>query len=39
VKFKLDENLSPSLSALFSATGHDAHSVVEQALGVSPMNA
>jgi predicted nuclease of predicted toxin-antitoxin system len=36
VKFKLDENLSPSLSALFGAAGHDAHSVVEQALGGQP---
>jgi predicted nuclease of predicted toxin-antitoxin system len=36
VKFKLDENLSPSLSALFAAAGHDAHSVVEQALGGQP---
>jgi predicted nuclease of predicted toxin-antitoxin system len=36
VKFKLDENLSPSLSALFSAAGHDAHSVVDQALGGQP---
>jgi predicted nuclease of predicted toxin-antitoxin system len=36
VKFKLDENLSPSLSALFGAADHDAHSVVEQALGGQP---
>jgi predicted nuclease of predicted toxin-antitoxin system len=36
VKFKLDENLSPSLSALFGAAGHDAHSIVEQALGGQP---
>lgn len=36
MKFKLDENLSPSLSALFVAAGHDAHSVVEQALGGQP---
>jgi predicted nuclease of predicted toxin-antitoxin system len=33
VKFKLDENLSPSLAAMFEAAGHDAHSVVQQALG------
>jgi len=33
VKFKLDENLSPTLSDAFAADGHDAHSVVEQALG------
>lgn len=33
MKFKLDENLSPSLSAEFVAAGHDAHSVVEQQLG------
>ncbi len=36
MKFKLDENLSPSLSALFGAAGHEAHSVVEQALGGQP---
>jgi predicted nuclease of predicted toxin-antitoxin system len=36
VKFKLDENLSPSLLATFAATGHDAHSVVQQALGGQP---
>lgn len=36
MKFKLDENLSPSLSALFAAAAHDAHSVVEQALGGQP---
>jgi predicted nuclease of predicted toxin-antitoxin system len=36
VKFKLDENLSPSLATLFAASGHDAHSVVEQALGGQP---
>jgi predicted nuclease of predicted toxin-antitoxin system len=36
VKFKLDENLSPSLAALFAAAGHDAHSVVEQNLGGQP---
>jgi predicted nuclease of predicted toxin-antitoxin system len=36
VKFKLDENLSPSLAALFAAAAHDAHSVVQQALGGQP---
>lgn len=36
MKFKLDENLSPSLSAVFVAAGHDAHSVVQQALGGQP---
>ena len=36
MKFKLDENLSPSLLAMFAATGHDAHSVVQQALGGQP---
>jgi predicted nuclease of predicted toxin-antitoxin system len=36
VKFKLDENLSPSLARLFTAAGHDAHSVIEQALGGQP---
>lgn len=33
MKFKLDENLSPALSAAFMAAGHDAHSIVEQGLG------
>jgi predicted nuclease of predicted toxin-antitoxin system len=33
VKFKLDENLSPSLLGMFAAVGHDAHSVVQQGLG------
>jgi predicted nuclease of predicted toxin-antitoxin system len=33
VKFKLDENLSPTLASGFLATGHEAHSVLEQALG------
>jgi hypothetical protein len=33
VNFKLDENLSPTLAAGFLAAGHDAHSVLEQALG------
>jgi predicted nuclease of predicted toxin-antitoxin system len=36
VKFKLDEDLSPSLAALFDAAGHEAHSVVQQALGGQP---
>jgi predicted nuclease of predicted toxin-antitoxin system len=36
VKFKLDENLSPSLAAMFAAVGHEAHSVVQQALGGQP---
>jgi predicted nuclease of predicted toxin-antitoxin system len=36
VKFKLDENLSPSLLASFTSAGHDAHSVVQQALGGAP---
>jgi len=30
---KLDENLSPSLAALFATAGHEAHSVVQQSLG------
>jgi predicted nuclease of predicted toxin-antitoxin system len=36
VKFKLDENLSPSLAAPFAAATHEAHSVVQQALGGQP---
>jgi predicted nuclease of predicted toxin-antitoxin system len=36
VKFKLDENLSPSLLEVFTAVGHDAHSVVQQSLGGQP---
>lgn len=36
MKFKLDENLSPSLAELFTAAGHHAHSVVQQALGGHP---
>jgi hypothetical protein len=36
VKFKLDENLSPSLAEMFAAGGHDAHSVAQQALGGQP---
>jgi predicted nuclease of predicted toxin-antitoxin system len=33
VKFKLDENLSATLAAQFVSAGHEAHSVLEQALG------
>ena len=33
MKFKLDENLSPSLATLFSSAGHEAHSIVQQGLG------
>jgi len=29
----LDENRSPTLAAAFLAAGHEAHSVLEQALG------
>jgi predicted nuclease of predicted toxin-antitoxin system len=36
VKFKLDESLSPLLLAMFVSAGHDAHSVVQQALGGAP---
>ena len=36
MRFKLDENLSPSLAEMFGAAGHDAHSVTEQALGGQP---
>jgi predicted nuclease of predicted toxin-antitoxin system len=36
VKFKLDENLPPSLAEVFAAAGHEAHSVVQQALGGKP---
>ena len=36
MNFKLDENLSPSLADIFVAGGHDAHSVVQQALGGQP---
>jgi hypothetical protein len=32
MKFKLDENLSQTLAALFGSEGHDAHSIVEQSL-------
>ncbi len=30
MKFKLDENLSPTLAAGFVAVGHEVHSVLEQ---------
>lgn len=33
MKFKLDENLSPSLSVAFAAAGREAHSIVQQSLG------
>ena len=36
MKFKLDENLSPSLGAVFAAAAHEAHSVVQQGLGGQP---
>jgi predicted nuclease of predicted toxin-antitoxin system len=36
MRFKLDENLSPSLATLFVVAGHEAHSVTEQALGGQP---
>lgn len=36
MKFKLDENLSPTLAAIFIAAGHDAHSVTEQNLNGQP---
>lgn len=36
MRFKIDENLSPSLAALFVVAGHDAHSVTEQGLGGQP---
>lgn len=32
MKFKLDENLSPELSPLFSEAGHEAHTVLEEHL-------
>ena len=32
MKFKLDENLSPELSPLFSQAGHEAHTVLEERL-------
>ena len=36
MKFKLDENLSPSLATPFTAAGHEAHSVVQQSIGGQP---
>lgn len=33
MRFKLDENLSPTLAEQFLAAGHEAHSVLEQSLG------
>ena len=33
MKFKLDENLSPTLAKHFESSGHEAHSVVTQSLG------
>lgn len=36
MKFKLDENLSPSLAKLFAAAGHEAHSVAEEQLNGQP---
>jgi predicted nuclease of predicted toxin-antitoxin system len=33
VRFKLDENLSPSLAELFAAAVHETHSVAQQGLG------
>ena len=33
MKFKLDENLSPTLAAQFVSAGHEAHSALQQALG------
>jgi len=36
VKFKLDENLSPSLAGIFTASGHDAHSITDQHLNGQP---
>ena len=35
MKFKLDENLSPTLASAFISAGHEAHSALEQALGGS----
>ena len=32
MKFKLDENLSPTLAKHFESSGHEAHSVVAQSL-------
>jgi len=36
VKFKLDENLSPSLTVLFATAGHDAQTAAQQALNGQP---
>ena len=36
MKFKLDENISPSAAVIFAAAGHDAHSIVQQSLGGQP---
>ena len=36
MRFKLDENLSPSLAHIFNAAGHEAHAIVEQSLGGRP---
>lgn len=36
MKFKLDENLSPTLAELFVTAGYDAHSVLDQHLGGQP---
>ncbi|MGH8261121.1 MAG: DUF5615 family PIN-like protein [Steroidobacteraceae bacterium] len=36
MKFKLDENLSPSLSAILSDVTQDIHSVTDQALNGQP---
>ena len=35
MKFKLDENLSPTLASAFISAGHEAHSALEQTLGGS----
>lgn len=35
-EFKLDENLSPSLAAIFLSAGHDAHSITDQQLNGQP---
>ncbi|MFP5307149.1 MAG: DUF5615 family PIN-like protein, partial [Gammaproteobacteria bacterium] len=36
MKFKLDENLSPTLANLFAGVADDVHSVTEQALNGQP---
>jgi predicted nuclease of predicted toxin-antitoxin system len=36
LRFKLDENLSPSLASVFAAAGHDAMTAIQQALGGQP---